>query len=361
MRKTPYLISLLSSLALLSCGTPELSSSLAPESSLEEPSISSQGPVSSSIESSRTEDTSPSLGASSLTPAQSSSDESVPSATSSEAASSTEPVPVSSSPSGEEDSASSSSILSSAEESSSTEAGPSFADVLSYAEQLDASSNFTLNSQKDIFYSIGTSETITEKDLVAGNEYLAQSGYSNVYSYIDAETGLNHSYYEDFPNKGIKDHRSYWGKPYYTTAYFISGYNYAYMTMSLSAILEDGEGTFAETQVEGETAYVSAIPIDLEFAREFYSKSDGYTFSYFVQAQYPDWALSHFTLLPTYEEGEIVSLKVTYEAKAIYAEYGNSGKVDYKIYDNQDFHWSFLFSDAGETTVVIPEGVPSHE
>ncbi len=340
MRKTPYLISLLSSLALLSCtaGTPSAASS--PTSEL------------SSVSSSNSSSAAPSA---SNMPISSSEEPILPSSLEPMSSSMESDSPVESESSSESDS--------SAEESSSPEAGPSFADVLSYAEQLDASSNFTLNCQKDIFYSIGTSETITEKDLVAGNEYLAQSDYSNVYSYIDAETGLNHSYYEDFPNKGIKDHRSYWGKPYYTTAYFISGYNYAYMTMSLSAMLLENEESFLETEVEGETAYVSqsvAIPIDMEFAREFYSKSDGYNFSYFVHEEYPDWPLNNFTLLPTYEEGEIVSLKVTYEAQAIYAEYGNSGKVDYKIYDNQEFHLSFLFADAGETAVVVPEGVPSH-
>lgn len=241
-------------------------------------------------------------------------------------------------------------------EESSASSGPSFADIVSFAAILDGQGNFTLDYEQVISYGNGATETITEKDYVDGDQYLDKGEWSDIYCYLDPATGYNHLFYEDYPGKGVKDHRLYWGEDTYGTAFFISGYNYAYMKKSLSALLLEFDGTF----LEQEGSYVSesvSIPIDMAFAQEFYSKSDGFQFAYFEEESYPDWALSHFTLTPSYEDGAIVSLTLTYDAHAIYANYGTSGRVDFEIRENDYFHNSFTFSAVGETVVEIPEGI----
>ena len=90
-----------------------------------------------------------------------------------EGASSLESLPVSQDPVSEDSSTEDTSESLSEEmtlEESSASSGPSFADIVSFAAILDGQGNFTLDYEQVISYGVGTSETITEKDYVDGED-----------------------------------------------------------------------------------------------------------------------------------------------------------------------------------------------
>ena len=220
--------------------------------------------------------------------------------------------------------------------------------------------NFEIEFNRITDYGGGSTETSHETGFANGNEYL---GYDDpnypVYMVLD-EDGTNHRYYELSYGAGFNDHKEYWAYPKFNTAFFISGYNYGFMTKTLSSLLSEFEDSFEAISDEGQDAFVSdsvKIPFDLEFAAEYARKSDWTSFSYFAKESYPDWELDDFKIVPDIEQGEIVTLTITYNAKAVWGEYGNSGKVDFNISKYARFETSIVFSNFGGVTITPPEGV----
>ena len=238
--------------------------------------------------------------------------------------------------------------------------GIALADVIEVANTLDQNANFEIESNRITDYGGGSTETTHETGFANGNEYL---GYDDpnypVYMVLD-EDGANHRYFELSYGAGFNDHKEYWAYPKFDTAFFISGYNYGFMTKTLSSLLSEFEDSFEAISDEGKDAFVSdsvKIPFDLEFAAEYARKSDWTSFSYFAKESYPDWELDDFKIVPGIEQGEIVSLAITYNAKAVWGEYGNSGKVDFNISEYARFETSIVFSNFGGVTITPPEGV----
>lgn len=242
-----------------------------------------------------------------------------------------------------------------------TDQGIAFADVIEVANSLDQNANFEIEFNRITDYGGGSTETTHETGFVGGNEYL---GYDDpnypVYMVLD-EDGTNHRYYELSYGAGFNDHKEYWAYSKFNTAFFISGYNYGFMTKTLSSLLSEFGDSFEAISDEGKDAFVSdsavVIPFDLEFAAEYARKSDWTSFSYFAKESYPDWELDDFKIVPTIEQGEIVSLTISYNAKAVWGEYGNSGKVDFNISEYARFETSIVFSNFGGVTITPPEGV----
>ena len=226
------------------------------------------------------------------------------------------------------------------------------------AGQLDQNPNFTLNVE------ISENGGVVEKDKceVNGSEYLftdITNSERPVYTYHKLEEdGMVNKWRELVQGTGdYKNLREFYSNTVFDTGYFIAFGKYDAINYTLSALLDNyAESMSEQTYNEENVLFIDSVnfALNLEFAAQYYSKSELYKFTSFKSASYNDWTVSNFTILVTMENNEIQSFKIEYDCNVLMTSAGSSGIIDFILDTDWQQHKCMIFDNFGTTTVNKP-------
>ena len=245
------------------------------------------------------------------------------------------------------------------EESTEEEETLSIEDIEALLPSLDETPNYTMEFSSTVIYNEYNKEE--EHEYIFVNNAEVKSYVTEDYaSYKKVDEYQNvYSYYQLTPGKYTKS-TSYWVHTYFDTGHFLSKFKNSVITTSLSDILKDNKENIVFNE-DNDNPYFEieevTFPLDLEYCKVYAQRSDNLSFSYFAKDSYPDWKATNFKIEPKLEDNEITSIKISYDAKEMYPEFGNSGKVDFNFTD-YDLHVEFIITNIGSTEVEIPLDLP---